>query len=179
MNVALCVDRRALPLEEPGEAPANALGAVVGWPKGVLAYAQSTRSKLPGFCVLLLFEMQLCQAGQGGRCIRILGTERLFANREGALEEGRCFCVLALRNVDFRQVIKGKGDLMMLGPKRLFSDLKHAQKERLSLALVSLQIVGFRQILQREGDLRMLRPERLFSDLLGAYQQWLSFCVLT
>ena len=75
-----------------------------------------------GLGIAALLPVEHREVVETGGDIRMLGTERLLADGEGAFVQRLGLGIAALRLVERREVIETGGDIRMLGAERLLAD---------------------------------------------------------
>src|SRR5207245_753579 len=80
-------------------------------------------------------EIQSRQIVQAVRNIKMVGAERLFPNRQGALVERLGFGIVAFLPIELRQIVEAVRNIRMVGAQRLVADRQRAFVERLSFGV--------------------------------------------
>ena len=93
------------------------------------------------------------------RDIGMVGTERLFVDRQRPLDELLGVGVTALGFVQQSQVVERYRDGGMIGTARLLVDRQRALIERLSVGVAGLVFVEHSQRVERSGIVRVIDPE--------------------
>ena len=79
----------------------------------------------------------------------MVGTERLFSDRQRALVKRLGVVIATLCVIKPRQIVQRYRDIGMIGTERLFSDRQRALIQRLGFGIAALIDVKLRQIVQR------------------------------
>src|SRR5205807_9412029 len=75
----------------------------------------------------------------------MVGTERFFANLQGALKECLRFCVFVLGNIQRREIVESKSGAWIVAAESLFSNFERALIKRFGLGVLAHLTIHSRQ----------------------------------